>query len=270
MDNSPRWDRALARIEVPEGGVPPFTRRDLAHVADPAERPTDTDYERYMWIVEILRQGECRVDRLYDSLPFRIKDVFSSALLVASNEALIRIANLTTIDFDDLSLIESWIGRGRIGLADQWDPDLGLCCDRDMFDQAPITVSTIATFAPLVAGQLTAEMRAALKQLWESDAFTGYPENRWALPPSTSPLDPSFVPTRYWRGPVWPVMNWLLWWAWARNGEDGIADRIREQSLDQIATVGFAEYVNPFTGEPLGSQDQSWTAAAVLNWLSGA
>src|SRR5690606_17230780 len=48
MDNSPRWDRALARIEVPEGELPPFTRRDLAHVSDPSQRPTDDDYRRYM------------------------------------------------------------------------------------------------------------------------------------------------------------------------------------------------------------------------------
>jgi glucosylglycerate hydrolase len=35
----------------------------------------------------------------------------------------------------------------------------------------------------------------------------------------------------------------------------------------QIAEVGFAEYVEPFTGEPLGSLDQSWTAAVALDWL---
>ena len=29
----------------------------------------------------------------------------------------------------------------------------------------------------------------------------------------------------------------------------------------------FAEYYEPFTGEPLGSMQQSWTAAAVLDWL---
>jgi hypothetical protein len=43
---------------------------------------------------------------------------------------------------------------------------------------------------------------------------------------------------------------------------------LRDASLNQIATVGFAEYVEPFTGEPLGSLDQSWTAAVALDWLA--
>jgi hypothetical protein len=62
-------------------------------------------------------------------------------------------------------------------------------------------------------------------------------------------------------------MNWLFWWALDRAGERERADRLRRASLDQIAAVGFAEYVEPFTGEALGSLDQSWTAAVALDWL---
>jgi hypothetical protein len=42
---------------------------------------------------------------------------------------------------------------------------------------------------------------------------------------------------------------------------------VRESSLGQIAKGGFAEYFEPFTGEPLGSREQSWTAAVALDWL---
>ena len=42
-DNSPRWDETLAAAEV--GDLSPFPRRDLGHVGDPAERPTDADYD---------------------------------------------------------------------------------------------------------------------------------------------------------------------------------------------------------------------------------
>lgn len=268
MDNSPRWDRSMARIQVPEGEVPPFVRRDLAHVADPSQRPTDEDYERFMWIVEVLKRGGYRVDQIYDELPFRVKDIFLSAMLVAANESLIRIAGLADGDFDELTIIESWIDRGRRGLAEQWNADDELCCDLDVVDGSSIEVRTIATFAPLIAGQVTVDTRAALTRLWESETYTGYPELRWPLPPSTSPLEPSFVPNRYWRGPVWPVMSWLLWWAWDRIGENAIADTLRAHALDQIEAVGFSEYMHPFTGEALGSEDQSWTAAAVLDWLA--
>jgi hypothetical protein len=33
-------------------------------------------------------------------------------------------------------------------------------------------------------------------------------------------------------------------------------------------TSQFAEYLEPYTGEPLGSMDQSWTAAVALDWLA--
>jgi glycogen debranching enzyme len=258
----------MARIQVPEGDVPPFTRRDLAHVADPSQRPTDEDYSRYMWIVEVLKRGSYRVDQLYDDLPFRVKDVFTSALLVAANESLIQIANLAEVDFDELNLVESWINRGRLGLAEQWDDAHGLCCDLDLVDNSNVPVHTIAAFAPVIAGQVTLARRQALTDLWRSDAFTGNKDLRWALPPSTSPREPAFNPRRYWRGPVWPVMNWLLWWAWDRIGEFGIADELRQQGLAQIGEAGFFEYIDPFTGDGLGSDAQSWTAAAVLDWLA--
>ena len=32
----------------------------------------------------------------------------------------------------------------------------------------------------------------------------------------------------------------------------------------------FAEYFEPYTAQPLGSLDQSWTAAVALDWLSEA
>lgn len=270
MDNSPRWDAAMARIQVPDGELPQFERRDLAHVEDAAQRPTDADYDRFLWIVEVLKRGGYRVDRMRDVLPFRVKDSFVSAILVAANESLIRIADMADGDVDDLPIIESWIDRGRLGLSGQWDAGQEICADLDLVDGRPVSTRTIATFAPLIAGQVTTDTKAALVRLWNSTAFTGHPDLRWPLPPVTSPEDPGFIPTRYWRGPVWPVMSWLLWWAWSRIGEDVIADNLRDASLDQVATVGFSEYMHPFTGEALGSDDQSWTAAVVLDWLANA
>jgi glucosylglycerate hydrolase len=38
--------------------------------------------------------------------------------------------------------------------------------------------------------------------------------------------------------------------------------------LKALAEGGFAEHFEPFTGEALGSDDKSWTAAVALDWLA--
>jgi glycogen debranching enzyme len=82
-----------------------------------------------------------------------------------------------------------------------------------------------------------------------------------------SPAEPAFEPHNYWRGPIWPVIDWLLWRALRLAGCGDRADEVRRDSLGQIAATGtFAEYFEPFTGEPLGSAQQSWTAAVALDW----
>lgn len=268
MDNSPRWDAAMARIEVPADDLPPYTRRDLDHVADPSQRPTDADYDRFLWIVEVLKRGQYRVESMYDKLPFRVKDVFASALLVYANESLMHLATLAEADIEDLDIIDEWIQSGRRGLADSWHGDPGRCLDTDLVSGEPIDVQTIALLSPVFAGQLSPTVRESMKILWAGVRSTGGAGLKWPLPPTTSVGAEQFDATRYWRGPVWPVMNWLFWYAWGRMGEFEIADDLRQHALDQVRNVGFYEYMNPLTGEGLGSDGQSWTAAAVLDWLA--
>jgi glycogen debranching enzyme len=265
-DNSPRWDAALEAVKV--GEVPPHPRYDLEHVHDPSQRPTDADYDRYLWLVKLIKRAACAEATIYRSHPFLVKDVLFSAILVAANEALLEISQLVGASQDDAELISGWISRGRRGLENCWDPGLQLCLDYDLRAAKPLRSRTVAGFAPLVAGGLSPRRLAALLKTLRSPSFLGYPGLRQALPPSTSPEDAGFNPRSYWRGPVWPVIDWLLWWAFVRAGEDQLAERVRRSSLEQIAEGGFAEYFEPFTGEPLGSREQSWTAAVVLDWLA--
>jgi hypothetical protein len=129
-------------------------------------------------------------------------------------------------------------------------------------------VRTVAGFAPLIAGGLDRSRLRDLLGTLDSQAFAGNPRLRHPLPPSTSPEEPGFHPRSYWRGPVWPVANWLLWWSLLRAGESEKAQRIRRETLEELSEGGFAEYFEPFTGEALGSREQSWTAAVALDMLA--
>jgi hypothetical protein len=265
-DNSPRWDAALEAVEV--GEMSPHPRYDLEHVHDPSQRPTDADYDRYLWLVKLVKRAACDEATIYRSHPFLVKDVLFSAILVAANDALLEISRLVSASHEDAELISSWISRGRRGLESRWDPELRLCLDYDLRAAKPLRSRTTAGFAPLVAGGLRPWRLATLLETLRSPSFIGYPGLRRPLPPSTSPKDARFNPRSYWRGPVWPVIDWLLWWAFVRAGQHQLAERVRESSLEQIAEGSFAEYFEPFTGEPLGSREQSWTAAVALDWLA--
>jgi hypothetical protein len=265
-DNSPRWDGALAAVEV--GDLPPYPRYDLKHVGDPSERPTRADYDRYLWLVKLIKEAGCDERTVYDSHPFLVKDVLSSAILVAANEALLEIAEVVQAPDRDRELITGWISRGRRGLDERWDADLGLCLDYDLRADRPLRVRTIAGFAPLIARRQSPERLETLLDVLYSPAFAGHPGLRWPLPPSTSPEEPGFRRRSYWRGPTWPVVNWLLWWSLVRAGKTERAERLRRTSLEQLASGGFGEYFDPCAGEPLGSTHQSWTAAVALDWLA--
>ena len=263
-DNSPRWSGPLDRVKVEE--TLEYERKDLQHVADPSERPTQAVYDRFIWLVELITRSGCDDAVTYATSPFLVKDVLMSAILVRANEALLGISDLVGAPEKDRDVLRTWISRGRRGLEECWDPDLGLCLDYDLRAGAPIEARTVAGFAPLVAG--AAGHWRELLRTFDSALFAGQTGLRWPLPPSTSPVEPLFDPRRYWRGPVWPVINWLLWWSLKRSGEGVRAARLRRDGLAQLSDGIFGEYYEPFTGESLGSRDQSWTAAVAPDWLA--
>src|SRR5215218_6445384 len=129
-DNSPRWDTPLAAVEVSD--LAPYPRYDLQHVANPSQRPTDADYDRYLWLVKLIKKAGCNERSIYRTHPFLVKDVLFSAILVAANEALLTIAGLVGAQAEDRTLIADWIKRGRRGLGRCRNPELGLCLDHDL------------------------------------------------------------------------------------------------------------------------------------------
>ena len=56
----------------------------------------------------------------------------------------------------------------------------------------------------------------------------------------------------------------------AAAGESEVAAKITASSLKLISESGFAEYYDPFTGEPCGGGRFTWTAAMVIEFLRAA
>ncbi|MFJ5861962.1 MGH1-like glycoside hydrolase domain-containing protein [Pseudarthrobacter sp. NPDC092439] len=264
FDNSPRWDGPYAAIRP--GVVEPFVRRDTAHVADVSERPDDSEYTKYLWLVQQMASVRFDDQAVQEIVDFRVRDVFFSAIMAASTEVLADLAH--ELGREEAQELRELAERFRTGVAATVDPETGLARDFDVLAGQWIATETVSGFAPLVAGG-DQGLLSRQREMLQGPEWMGFPGLRFPLPPSTSPASAAFRPRTYWRGPVWPFLNLLLGWACGRDGQAGLEEKLRTTSLQQLSDLKFGEYYEPFTGEPLGSLTQAWTAAAALEWLAG-
>ena len=264
-DNSPRWDVPYAGVEVGPG-LPLYQRKDKAHVSDAAQRPTDREYDRYIWLVEEAKEAGYDAGLLRHSGSFQVGDVLFTAISACASDLLASLAAQLDQPADAAEL-KDYAAQARAAVFCHVDEDTGLAADVDLRTGKWLKTETIAGFAPLIAGGMPFTLRKRLTDLLTGPRWAGHPSFRYALPPSTSPCSAAYNPACYWRGPVWPVFNWLLTWSLVRSGDLSVASTLRSASLAQLGDESFAEYYHPVTGAPLGSPSQSWTAAVALDWL---
>ncbi len=257
-DNSVDWDEALAR--VPTEGIHPYQRRDTEHV-NAAQRPTKAEYDRYLWLVEHFRSLGWDQAKLHDASPFRVVDPGFNAILIRADETVAALAE--ELGMDDLAAeAHQRLSRARAAFDSLWSEEAGqyLCYDRagGRLVDSRSCGGLLPLFAELDNGDRPARMAATIRAWREKIAFGV---------PSHDPSDPRFESRRYWRGPCWLIMNYMLADGLRRNGEEELADRVIADSLGLIAQSGFAEYYDPLDGGGLGGGTFTWTAAMVLELL---
>lgn len=254
-DNSPEWDVPFAR--VPETTTTVIRRRDTGHV-DAAMRPTDADYRRYIHLVDLYRSLGWNPADLFAAAPFRVADIGTNAILLASEEALLDLAPRFG-DRASASDIRCRMARLSHGLAGLWNEERGWYLSRDLLTAAPIPVRTSAGLLALLTAVPGQAQVARL-----ADALAGHLDAVTMGVASTLPGEAGFEPKRYWRGPVWVVVNWMIAEGLARHGQSALAGRLRHATRQAIGSRGFGEYFDPATGEALGGGTFSWTAAIYL------
>jgi glycogen debranching enzyme len=254
-DNSPAWDIALAR--VPTTTATPVVRKDTGHV-NASMRPRDEDYNRFIHLLDTY--AACGWDPVeqWRKAEFKIADIQTSAILLKAGEDLQYLAGLLGRT-DETEEIAEFNDRTRHALAAQWRPDLSRFVSRDLISGRDVEAATQAGFIPLLALDLdrtTAEAATAEMREWCKDIKVAFP--------TTKPNSASFEAKRYWRGPAWAIINWLLIKGLRRNGQAEFAEELRRSTISAIEAEGFAEYFDPETGEGCGGLGFSWTAAAYI------
>jgi hypothetical protein len=262
MDNSPLWDEALGRIVLTPAEVPAYTRVDV-QLTGAAERPTDAEYDRYAYLVQLLRDVDYSPARIRAACPFVIRPVLFNALLVQAGRDLATIARELGRDPQPH---EAQADRTAAALdSELWDGEHGVYADYDVTSESAVPVRCPIGFAPLYAGVPSpARAERALAGLASSLVQAG--KHGWAVP-SLSPDDPGFDPHRYWRGPVWPIVHWVLSQGVARYGEADLSNVLRRTIVDLCRNGGFREHYSPMTGQGQGGEQFAWTAALVLDLL---
>jgi len=120
-------------------------------------------------------------------------------------------------------------------------------------------VRTLEALLPLLVVGDDPACDAAWDELTAPDAF-GAPFG----PTQVHRDEPTYDPDRYWRGPAWPQLSYLLWVAASRAGRPELAAQLAEQLVAGARASGLAEHWHPDTGQGQGARAQSWTGLALL------
>jgi putative isomerase len=109
---------------------------------------------------------------------------------------------------------------------DLWDPERAIFANR-LRDGRFVRSVGPTSFYPLVCGAASeAQLAHLVRHLDDPARFGG----RYPLP-SVSRDDPAFGDNSYWRGRIWPPLNFLVWQGLRRNGLYHRASRLARESF---------------------------------------
>lgn len=270
MDNTPPWmavmhDCALSlRAQLVKQmnftSVMERFRKDTL-IVPTDERISTIDLYAVYDLIKSLRNAKYDNAKLMKTHKLRIVDVTFSCILIRANQLLKQIA-------DDIgetlpSDITHAMRVAPHALETLWDDDTQQYYNRNEVTGELIKIPTISTFLPLYAEVLPTErVDMLLGQLNDPDAFNA------AFPIPSTPLNsPYFRPNRYWQGPTWINMNWLIIDGLQRNGRIKEAEQLRKQTVELVRQGGMYEYFSPIDGSKAGAPNFNWTAALTLDLL---
>jgi hypothetical protein len=261
MDNSPMWDSIMERLQLLPEQIPKYRRADT-HFVTAGDRPLDAAYDRFAYLVKFFADRDYDEAKIREGCPFLVQDVLFNALLCRADQDLAQIARV--LGEDPTPLEKRTRKTARAMNEKLWDEQHGIYLDFDLTTGRPLHVYVAPNFVPLYAAIPDEGRASRMVDALESAGF-GLSDERLTPVPSYDRYGFAFFPTRYWRGPVWVNIDWLLMRGLERYGYKEQAQRLRETIVSLCRDQGFYEYYDPTTGFGHGSDLFSWTAALCLD-----
>jgi len=264
-DNSPLWDKSMNRIVIEPNTLPPYTRKDTT-IAHADERPTSAQYDRYVYLLLLGKVNEYDGPGIAKESPFMIQDTLFNAILIQSNASLIRLGERFGIDMTE---VKAWQTKSVKAFKSKlWNEELSTFTGYDLVAEEPIAAHEIGAYGALSAEIATKEQAKIL-----TDRLLTLHTDGYSLCPSYDVTSEKFDSKRYWRGPVWPHMNWLIFQGLEKYGYNSLSQIVRSDAIELIRSFGFYEYFEcvKTDAEKLdkgyGGDRFSWTAACILDFM---
>lgn len=267
-DNSPLWDEALDLIHINKEEIGDYTRRDTS-IADASERPTSAQYDRYVYLLQLGKKHQYDQPGLVEESPFLIQDSMMNAILIRSNQCLIEIGG--DLGFDTAEISEWQTQSVRSFNEKLWSEELSFYVGYDLRNEKIIAHKEIGGLVPLYS-QIPNQDRA--KKL--NDYLMTLHNRGYHLCPSFDVDSPLFDSKRYWRGPIWPQMNWMIHHGLKAYGFNETAQIVKEDLIHLVEELGFFEYFESEKSKiatlrsGYGGDNFSWTASTIIDLLTEA
>lgn len=260
MDNSPAWDTPLAAVPEVEWS---YQRRDLGHV-DSDQRPHKPEYDRYLYLVDFYKRHGFNSEYIFANCPYKVADIGIIAVLQRAGRDLLELCGTASYG-DGVDALQTELDRTSKAIDSLWSDKKRCFLSRNLVTGELLDVITTASVLPLFGGLANSHQSEAMITLigdWLEQTNFGLS--------STHPSSDRYESQRYWRGPVWPHINWMISQAMLEHGYPAIAAQLKSNTAACIQSAGFWEYFDAKTGVGCGGDNFSWTAAIALCWLSDA
>jgi len=211
-----------------------------------------------------LRRKSYDIDRILDHSLFSIEDLSFNCIFVRANSHLEAMAKEINVMLPEE--LKKNIVKTKKALEDLWDPYSQQYYSRDFVTHRLLKTTSVATLLPLYAGSISKEKAEQLVKLLDNEHLygTNYPV------PSVAPESVWFNRERYWQGPTWVNMNWLIIDGLERYGFSEKADFIRRKTIKMVEEAGFFEYFDPLDGKGLSINNFSWTASLIIDLVENS
>jgi Trehalase len=255
----PRWIKAIELLHLEK--IINVARRDTRKLP-PEQRMANIDALLIWDNIRMLKKVHYDIDEILHLPLFFINDVSFNSILVRNNTILREIAKEARVKLPD-ELLKN-MKLSELGLNTLWSETFNVYLSQDFTTEKLLQEPTIASLMPIYAGTIEKEKADKVvaimmnsKTFWLKHPLPSLPKNL-----------KDFDENRYWQGPTWINMNWMLIDGLQRMGYQKEADALRSHTIELVEDNGLWEYYNPITGKGLGSPEFTWTAALTLDLLN--